>query len=474
MKKYIFPFLLILLTLNLHASPLHTRLKHTIIIDTDCSINDLRAVSILISHPGITVKAIIVSEGQVTGKEGYARMGDLLHELNADTIPVFHGESQIPVNSATGKESKMNIDKNFRIFPPELFQPADSQLTLVCLGPLTNITREIENNTVLRERVEEVIWFINSANPFEGFNYEHDPISADRLLNSGIRIDAISNLNKTTTVFDTELMNLSKTQVTNISKAFCITMKMPLNPEEKGKNISRLSEELVALFLGNHELFELSPLEANPDIRYNINYSDSSIKGVLTDMITGQYKSGHFVAFYGFPLNPELYVYDVRQIMESAIIKYGIEEWKACTLTDEFHGHLGVFSIVGAKMGIRARDYFGIGTDLLEIGSYAGSIEPFSCLNDGLQVSTGATLGQGSIHLINDSVALPQAVFTFKDQSVVIKLKDEYLKALKSVIEKGIRNYGLQDEDYWNLIRQTSIKYWLEWDRNEIFDLIIL
>jgi pyrimidine-specific ribonucleoside hydrolase len=125
-------------------------------------------------------------------------------------------------------------------------------------------------------------------------------------------------------------------------------------------------------------------------------------------------------------------------------------------------------------MGIYAREYFGIGTDLLEIGSYAGSIEPFSCLNDGLQVSTGATLGQGSIHLLNDTIARPQALFTYNNKSVLIKLKDIYLKEIKSVIAKGVKNYGLQDEDYWNLIRQTSIKYWLEWDRGKIFDLVIL
>jgi pyrimidine-specific ribonucleoside hydrolase len=191
-------------------------------------------------------------------------------------------------------------------------------------------------------------------------------------------------------------------------------------------------------------------------------------------MINGNYRSGHFVALYGFPVDPELYVYDVRQILKPALEKYGIEEWKACTLTDEFHGHLGVFSIVGAKMGIRARDYFGIGPDLLEVSSYAGSIEPFSCMNDGIQVSTGATLGQGSINLINDTIARPQAVFMFNNKSILIILKDQYLQKIKTVIAKGVKEYGLQDEDYWNLIRQTSIQLWLEWDRKEIFEVTVL
>jgi pyrimidine-specific ribonucleoside hydrolase len=191
-------------------------------------------------------------------------------------------------------------------------------------------------------------------------------------------------------------------------------------------------------------------------------------------MISGRYKSGHFVALYGFPTDRELYTYDIRLIMDSAIARYGIDEWKACVMTDEFHGHLGVFSIVGAKMGIRAREFFGIGTDLLEIKTYAGSTEPYSCMNDGLQVSTGATLGQGSIHLINDTIAKSQAVFTYNNRSILIKLKPEYLTELKEVIDEGIKNWGLMDEGYWTLIRQTSLKYWLDWDRDKIFEIVKL
>ena len=48
------------------------------------------------------------------------------------------------------------------------------------------------------------------------------------------------------------------------------------------------------------------------------------------------------------------------------------------------------------------------------------------------------------------------------------------MKEVQAVITEVIKNYGLQDDDYWNLIRQISIKYWEEWDRERIFDLIIL
>ncbi|HUX94836.1 MAG TPA: nucleoside hydrolase [Bacteroidales bacterium] len=474
MKKSISFLLLIILNAILYASPLHSNLKHTILIDTDCSIHDLRAVALLLSHPGITVKAILISEGQVNPDQGYFRITKLLKELQADTIPVIYGAPQKTETGIKEKENKKNIKHNFRILPPELLQPADTHLTFVCLGPLTNIDRVTGYDPVLRKRVKEVIWYIDAVDPFKGFNYEYDITSADQFLNSGIRVDAISSLNTITPIFNSGLLNQCKKSGTNISKALLSISALALYPEESGKDLSILAEEIIPLFLGNHELFELSLIESNLNIRYNTNYKIPVIKEVITDIIEGRYRSGHFIAFSGFPVDPELYVYDVRQILEPAISKYGIEEWKACTLTDEFHGHLGVFSIVGAKMGIRAREHFGIGTDLLEISSYAGTVEPFSCMNDGLQVSTGATLGQGSIHLINDTIARPQAIFTYGDRSIMLKLKDEYLKELKAVINRGVKNYGLQDEDYWNLIRQTSIKFWLEWDRNKIFDIVIL
>jgi formylmethanofuran dehydrogenase subunit E len=51
----------------------------------------------------------------------------------------------------------------------------------------------------------------------------------------------------------------------------------------------------------------------------------------------------------------------------------------------QFHEHLGIYSILGAKMGFRAREYFNVGIDELKIKSFVGSRPPVSCLNDGLE-----------------------------------------------------------------------------------------
>jgi hypothetical protein len=31
--------------------------------------------------------------------------------------------------------------------------------------------------------------------------------------------------------------------------------------------------------------------------------------------------------------------------------------------------------------------------------------------------------------------------------------------------------FGLMDDGYWKLIRHNALKYWIEWDRNKIFNV---
>jgi pyrimidine-specific ribonucleoside hydrolase len=227
----------------------------------------------------------------------------------------------------------------------------------------------------------------------------------------------------------------------------------------------------VALFITNPELFNINTQKNNFKIRYNQDYNVQAVREAISDMISGNYVSEKNVVFNRFPFKPEMFNYDIRPIIDTAIIRYGFEEWKANVMTDEFHGHLGVFSIVGAKMGIKAREIFGVGPDVLRVVTDAGIRPPYSCLNDGIQVSTGSTLGMGLISLSNDTVARPSAVFTYQNRSVRLTLKQEYLGMVNRDIQEGIVKYGLSDDGYWKLVRRNAIKYWLEWDRNVIFEI---
>jgi pyrimidine-specific ribonucleoside hydrolase len=175
--------------------------------------------------------------------------------------------------------------------------------------------------------------------------------------------------------------------------------------------------------------------------------------------------------FSQFPQSPELFRDDVSIYSEEIISNYGISEWRAVTLTNELHGHLGIYAVVGAKMGIRVREYFAIGLDDLMIVSFAGKTPPLSCLNDGLQVSTGATLGHGLIEISDSKNKGPYSDFTFKNKKIRVSLKDAYRQQVIIDIKKGIADYGNLTPEYWAFIRQLAIRYWKEWDRNNIFEI---
>ena len=109
------------------------------------------------------------------------------------------------------------------------------------------------------------------------------------------------------------------------------------------------------------------------------------------------YDSRQPVCLKAYPTDPALFNETLGPFVKQIIERHGLEEWKATLLTNEMHRHLGLWSIIGAKMGVRAREILNAPFDHLEVISFAGYQPPFSCLNDGIQISTGSSLGRGTI-----------------------------------------------------------------------------
>ena len=481
MRKVAVFLLFIIFTTGVRTQLLPVKWEHRVIIDTDCAIDDMRAISLLLSRPEITIEAILLSDGSLPPADGVHKVISLLHEFDRDNISVAAGNALKGVNppgrefnrqvSWAGEKGNGISSLNAMDCLSEKLRNADERIIILCLGPLTNIARLIAKDRALLSKIERVIWYNESVKPLQGFNYECDKASADRVFESSIRIDVISNLNKEQALFDSSLVAVCRQSDTQLAAAMNNVYTQPAVMEKLKQNHFKLCDDLTALYLTNPELFDISPLQYKVKVRYNMDFNVQGVREAICDMIKGTYVSEQHVVFNRFPDKREMFNYDIRPIMDSAIARYGYQEWKASVMTDEFHGHLGVFSIVGAKMGIKARELFGVGPDMLNVLTYAGSKPPYSCLNDGIQVSTGATLGMGTIHLASDSITRPSAVFTYKDHSIRISLKKEYLEKVNADINEGIVKFGLMDDGYWKLIRRNALKYWLEWDRDKIFDV---
>jgi formylmethanofuran dehydrogenase subunit E len=124
-----------------------------------------------------------------------------------------------------------------------------------------------------------------------------------------------------------------------------------------------------------------------------------------------------------------------------------------------FHGHLGPFVVLGARMGEDAvlqqniPPYFG-----LQVTVECPETPPHSCLIDGIQISTGATMGKRNIsHVPADKIRV-----TIQNEEtgkmVIYTLKPSILKQLRAwelkntdVEERGRVIFDMKAEELFNI-----------------------
>ena len=144
-----------------------------------------------------------------------------------------------------------------------------------------------------------------------------------------------------------------------------------------------------------------------------------------------------------FPLDPEWYKPEAAELLRKGILeKYGKEEWSAVVLTHELHQHTGIYNVVGAKMGVRAREILEAPTRAVHVTAETGVEPPISCAVDGLQASLGSTLAQKLIDVPETSDPRVAATFEYEGRRVRLALKPEYRKKVAGIIKTAIEKHG--------------------------------
>lgn len=471
--KFLAIFLIFFLPKNFCFSQSVPRIP--VIIDTDCGADDLRAFCLLTALQEIDILAVTTSDGALNPQDGYDKVYRLLQATEHTNIPVGIGpNSKLKAPAWRNYCKKLNWELRGAPAPVPQNKIKASDLivkclssnpdpvTLLCLGSLTNLADAVKSHPELIQKINRVIWYNETMSPLSGINYERDQASADFILKKDIKVEFISNNNSPQAEYDTPLSE-------NLSKIENRYAHIAENSIIQADHSQRITDELIPVYLWYPEFFDMQIDMINPlhSIVKNLNFN--GIREKIPLILAQKYVVEKNITFESFPDQPEVYKYDVRQYMNKIIQNYGKEEWRVCVLTNEIHGHLGVYSIVGAKMGLKARELLNTDVDRLEVLSFAGHKPPMGCMNDGLQVSTGATLGLGMIHISDDSILRPEAIFTYQGKKIRLRLKDEYNKQVDADISKGILEYGNLTDGYWKLIRILSLKYWAEWNRNDMF-----
>ena len=179
-----------------------------------------------------------------------------------------------------------------------------------------------------------------------------------------------------------------------------------------------------------------------------------------------------FQMIRGLPLNPEFYQPEVAELVEAGIPeKYGAEEWTAIIFTNELHQHIGIYNIVGAKMGVFARELLRAPTRAIHVDIETGPHPPLSCTIDGIQWSLGSTYGQALIDAPETDAPRVAATFTHEDDTLHLALKPEFQARIGTIIQEAIEEHGNLTPAYFDEIEAASYTIWREFDRKEIFEV---
>jgi inosine-uridine nucleoside N-ribohydrolase len=186
-------------------------LKH-IILDTDPGVDDALAFLLAFASPELKVEAVTTVAGNISHEKGHRNAKQLLEFLGRTDVPVcrgaetpmmgrlrhaegVHGETGL--GGASLPDPRMKSDHRSAVqMIHEKAGELDGELTLVAVGPLTNVAAALIADPALPTKVNGLVMMggaygltpygHGNVSPVAEFNVWHDPEAAKIVFNSGI------------------------------------------------------------------------------------------------------------------------------------------------------------------------------------------------------------------------------------------------------------------------------------------------
>jgi pyrimidine-specific ribonucleoside hydrolase len=455
--------------------------KSPLIIDSDAGTDDMRAIALLTNVNGYELKAITLSDGTLFPDKGAVRVTQLLQCLGVYNVMIGTGRKTM-YNKPAWRKFAETVPWGSCIFKapvvaeyPNAVQIIDKILTdakpvsvtFVCLGSLNNIYETLLINPDGIHKIKQIIWY-NSVNIKQGTNYLFDFKSADYVLSQPILVKIISSLPTNEVIYTKKFSDELKAINNTVAKEISYQLNYLQNQTDTVHILFR--DEMVAIYLASSRLFTLRDNMEHPFIQLTQSYDKDAIHKAYLKLAAGKLMPDNDVVFSVFPIDSTYYQDDVLSIKDKVIAQYGENEFKAAVLTSEIHGHLGVYSIIGAKMGIYAMELLNAPNTSMPVHSYCGKQPPLSCMNDGIMVSTGSSPAYNLL-MIDTTVSLPSAIFYYQNRSLKISLKDSLYKHIDKILQDAVLKYTISSSAYWDYVRQIALIEWLSLDRTKIFSV---
>ncbi len=186
-----------------------------VLIDTDPGLDDLLALVLALRSHALDVRAVSVVAGNVSVDACAANVLRILEAMDIDPPPVFRGcaESLAPpvrraghVHGADGLGGvahawpvrRLRVEETHAADAiPDLARRCAGALTLVALGPLTNVAAALQRDPEGMARLREIVVMGGSGDgrgnvtPRAEFNFYADPQAARIVIQSGLPVTLV-------------------------------------------------------------------------------------------------------------------------------------------------------------------------------------------------------------------------------------------------------------------------------------------
>lgn len=185
-------------------------MKRRIILDTDPGIDDSLAILLALASPEISLEGLSVVHGNSSTAQGTVNALSVLELAKAEHIPVYAGcELPLVQPSLLAPETHGEHGIGYARLPEPLTRPQSQngcdflidkimsnpgEMTLVAIGPLTNIALALRQEPRIAKNVKEVfimggaIRHEGNTTPLAEFNTYVDPHAAHMVFHSGMPI----------------------------------------------------------------------------------------------------------------------------------------------------------------------------------------------------------------------------------------------------------------------------------------------
>lgn len=198
-----------------------------VIIDCDMSTDDAVALAMALFDPRLDVLAITACEGCVSHEQANSNLQAILNQLDPDRYPrvglasPVEGAPAIGTSFLYGEDGLGNSDfpvsRLQHTHPSEkviidLVRANPGEVTLVCLGPLSNVARAFQRDPMLPSMVHRLIVtggcveVPGNVTPAADFNFYFDPFSARKVIQSKVTMSLVPLDVTTQVTFGLDLM----------------------------------------------------------------------------------------------------------------------------------------------------------------------------------------------------------------------------------------------------------------------------